>query len=72
MSANTEPTLTCSLRGEAIAPAESLVAPLVAAQEAKYKLQLRAQADSFAQKERTLAEQQQANDQRDRELEAAN
>ena len=53
-----------------IALTELLAAPLVAT-EAKYKLQLRMQADTFAQKERTLAGQQQALDQRAQELETA-
>jgi hypothetical protein len=71
MQTKTDPTLICPKCGESIKLTESLAAPLVAATRAQYEQQLAEQAKSFQAQKQHLAEQQDANEKRAAELEAA-
>ncbi len=67
----TEPALVCPKCGESIKLTESLAAPLVAATRAQYEQQLADQAKNFQAEKQLVAKQQEANDARAAELEAA-
>ena len=67
----TEPALICPKCGESIKLTESLAAPLVAATRAQYEQQLADQAKNFQAEKQLVAKQQEANDARAAELEAA-
>jgi hypothetical protein len=67
----TEAALVCPKCGESIKLTESLAAPLVAATRAQYEQQLADQAKNFQTEKQLVAKQQEANDTRAAELEAA-
>ena len=67
----TDPSLSCPHCGKPIALTESIAAPLVAATRAQYERQLQTQADRFAAEKKSVAAQQQANEQRAAQLEEA-
>jgi len=71
MIPKTEPALICPKCGESIKLTESLAAPLVAATRAQYEQQLADQAKTFATEKKALTTQQEANERRAAELEAA-
>ncbi|MDQ2839441.1 MAG: DUF2130 domain-containing protein, partial [Acidobacteriota bacterium] len=71
MAPKTDPALICPKCGESIKLTESLAAPLVAATKAQYEQQLADQAKSFATEKKALATQQETNERRAAELEAA-
>ncbi len=67
----TDASLSCPHCGKPIALTESLAAPLVAATRAQYEQQLQTQANRFAAEKKSVAAQQQANEQRAAQLEEA-
>ena len=71
MQMKPEPALICPKCGESIQLTESLAAPLVAATRAQYEQQLAEQAKTFQAEKQLLARQQEANEERAAELEAA-
>ena len=71
MASQTDSTLLCPKCGEPIQLTESLAAPLVAATRAQYERQLADQAKTFAAEKQSVAIQQEANERRAAELEAA-
>jgi len=71
MPVSADPSLLCPKCGESIRLTESLAAPLVAATRARYEQQLRNQAEQFAAEKDAVAVQQQANQRRAVELDAA-
>ena len=71
MATMTDPALICPRCGESIALTESLAAPLVAATRAQYEQQLATQAKVFADEKQAVTRQQETNERRAAELEAA-
>ena len=71
MQVKTDPALICPKCGESIKLTESLAAPLVAATRAQYEQQLADQAKRFQAEKQLVSRQQEANDKRAAELEAA-
>ena len=71
MQTKTDSTLLCPKCGESIELTESLAAPLVAATRAQYEQRLADQAKTFQTEKQLVAQQQEANERRAAELEAA-
>jgi hypothetical protein len=71
MQTKTEPALICPKCGESIKLTESLAAPLVAATRAQYEQRLADQAKTFQAEKQLIVRQQEANEKRAAELEAA-
>ena len=71
MQPTTDPALNCPQCGMTIKLTESLAAPLIAETRAQYERQLADQAKNFQADKQRVAKQQEANDQRAVELDAA-